>query len=146
MPTYSNGIVASAAAASGAAYWTFNTGSTRQARIRKLIVTTNATTTSQVGLIKASNTPVVTTSATPQAHNASDAATGCAVGTAWSTAPTVGANYFETFTLGPAIGAGVTDKWALDEVIWMAVSTFYVLWNPGGSAGSACAVTIEYDE
>jgi hypothetical protein len=146
MPTYSNGVTASAAAASGATYWSLNTGATRQARIRKLIVTTNATTTSNVGLIKASNTPVASTTVTPQAHNASDAAATVVIGTAWSTAPTVGTNYFETFTLGPAIGAGVTDKWSLDEVIWVAVSTWYILWNWGGSAGSALAVTEEHDE
>lgn len=146
MPNYHTSVTASAAAASGAAYFTIHTGATRRIQIRKLIVTTNATTTSQVGMIKASNTPVATTSTTPQANDAADAAAGWALDTAWSTAPTIGANFMESFTLGPAIGAGITDKWALDEVIILATAVWLVAWNTGGSAGSACAVTAEANE
>lgn len=146
MPTYSTAVTATAAAASAATYATVHTGGSNRAKIRKMVMTTNATTTTNVGLIKSSNTPVATTSTTPIPHDAADHAATTLMDTAWSTAPTIGTNYIETFTLGPAIGAGLTDKWALDEVIILATAVWLVFWNWGGSAGSACTLTAEFDE
>lgn len=146
MPTFGTAVLATPAAASGAAYATFHTGANRRAFIRKLIVTTTSATQTQMGLILSSNTPVATTSTTPQPYDAADATSTAALDTAWSTAPTVGTNYLQVFTLGAAVGAGLTDKWALDERIILAKSVWLVLWNLGASGGAACSVTVEYDE
>jgi hypothetical protein len=146
MPTFSTAVLATPAAANGAAYATFHTGANRRAVIRKIIMTSTQTTTTQVGLILSSNTPVATTSTTPQPLDAADATATAALDTAWSTAPTIGSNFFEEFTLGPSIGAGLTDQWSRDASITLAKSVWLVFWNPGGSAGSACSLTILYDE
>jgi hypothetical protein len=146
MPTYGTSVLATPAAAAAAAYATFHTAANNRARIYKLIVTDTQTVTSQVGLIRSSNTPVATTSTTPQPYDPADHAATCALDTAWSTAPTVGANFLEEFTLGPAIGSGITDVWQSDKEITLAVSTWLVIWNPGASAGGALSVTVVYDE
>lgn len=146
MPTFGTAVLSTPAAAAGAAYATFHTGAARRAFIRKILVTTTQTVTSPVGLILASNTPVATTSTTPVAYDQADATPTCALDTAWSGVPTVGSNYLEIFTLGPAIGAGVTDQWSRDALITLAKSSWLVFWNPSGSAGSILSITISYDE
>lgn len=146
MPVYGTAVQATPAAASGAAYFTFHTGANNRARIYKLIVTDTQTVTSSVGLIRASNTPVATTSTTPQQYDVADHAATCALDTAWSTAPTIGANFLEVFTLGPAIGSGLSDVWQSDKEITLAVSTWLVGWNSGGGSGGALSVTVVYEE
>lgn len=146
MPNYGTGVIATPAAAAAAAYCTFHTLATRRARIYKIIVTNTQTITSQIGLYRATNTPVATTSVTPQPYDPADAAATCLLDTAWSTPPTVGANPLESFTLGPSIGAGLSDVWQSDKEITLAVSTWLVFWNPGASAGGIQSVTIVYDE
>jgi hypothetical protein len=146
MPNYGTGVIATPAAAAGAAYATFHTLGTRRARIYKIIVTATQTITSQVGIIRSSNTPVASTSVTPQPYDAADAPATALLDTAWSTPPTVGTNFLETFTLGPSIGAGITDVWQSDKEITLAVSTWLVFWNPGASAGAILSLTIQYDE
>jgi hypothetical protein len=146
MPNYGTSVPATPAAASGAAYCTFHTGANNRARIYKIIVTDTQTVTSEVGLVRSSNTPVATTSTTPQPYDAADHAATAALDTAWSTAPTVGANFLEAFTLGPAIGSGIEDVWQSDKEITLAVATWLVFWNQGGSAGGALTVTVAYDE
>lgn len=146
MPTFGTGVLATPAAAAGAAYATFHTGAVRRAVIRKIIITATSTVTSPVGLILSSNTPVATTSTTPQPYDAADATSTAALDTAWSGVPTVGTNYLEMFTLGPAIGAGITDQWSRDAAITLAKSTWLVFWNPSGAAGAPLSLTIVYDE
>lgn len=150
MAVYSTAVTATPAAASAAPYYTFHTGANRPARIREKRTSTLTAMYSPVGLILASNTPVATTSTTPQPHDyPTTAATAtCALDTAWSTAPTVGANYYETIALGPAQGQILIETYPLDGqgAINIAKSTFLVGWNYGGSAASALAVTIIYEE
>jgi hypothetical protein len=146
MPNYGAATLSTPAAASGAAYFTFNTLAVRRARIYKLIVINTQTVFSQVGLIRSSNTPVATTTFTPQPYDAADAAATAVLATAWSTPPTVGTGFLEEFSLGPSQGSGLQDVWQSDKEITLAVSTWLVGWNPGGGAGGILSVTIAYDE
>lgn len=146
MPNYSTGVLSTPAAASGAAYATFHTGANRRARIYQFLITNTQTVFSQFGLIRSSNTPVATTSTTPQPYDAADAAATCALDTAWSTAPTVGANYLESVSLGPSQGAGLTQVWQSDKEITLATSTWLVIWNSGAGAGGILSVSVHYDE
>jgi hypothetical protein len=146
MPNYGAAVLSTPAAASGAAYATFHTLAVRRARMYKFIMTNTQTVFSQVGLIRSSNSPVATTSATPQPYDAADAAATALLDTAWSTAPTVGTGYLEEFSLGPAQGAGLQDIWQSDKEITLAVSTWLVFWNPGAGAGGIQSLTVVYDE
>jgi hypothetical protein len=146
MPNYGAAVLATPAAAAGAAYATFHTLAVRRARIYKIIVTNTQTVFSQVGMIRSSNTPVATTSATPAQYDTADAAATCLLDTAWSTAPTVGTSFLEEFSLGPSQGSGITDVWQSDKEITLAVSTWLVFWNPGAGAGGILSVTVAYDE
>jgi hypothetical protein len=148
MPSFGTSVIATPAAASGAAYATFHTGANRRAQVVKLIVTNTQTVFSQVALYIATNTPVATTSTTPQPYDAADATSTAALDTAWSTAPTVGtvATQMYAFSLGGAQGSGLTDTWRADAPIVLAKSAWLVLWNIGGSAGGALTVTIQYLE
>jgi len=148
MPVYTTAVTATPAAAAGAAYYSFHTGANRRGFLREKRTSTTTAVYSPVGLIYAANTPVATTSTTPQPHDAQDAAATCALDTAWSTAPTIGANWLETIALGPAQGQILIETYPLDGQgkITIAKSTFIVGWNFGGNAGSALAVTIIYEE
>jgi len=145
MPNYGTSVIATPAAAAGAPYATFHT-TTRRARIYKMLVTTTTALTTSVGLIRSSNVPTSAASVTPQPYDAADAAATCLLDTAWGVVPTVGANFLEEFTLGPAIGAGLQDVWQSDKEITLALAVWLVIWNPGALAGSALSVTVAYDE
>ena len=145
MPNYGTSVLNSAAAAAGAPYATFHT-TTRRARIYKWLITTVTALTSSVGLIRSTNVPTATTSVTPQPYDAADAAATALLDTAWGVVPTVGANFLEEITLGPAIGAGLQDVWQSDKEITLATATWLVIWNSGALAGSALSVTVAYDE
>lgn len=145
MPNYGTAVLTSAAAAAGAPYATFHT-TTRRARIYKFLVTTVSALQSAVGLIRSSNVPTATVSVTPQPYDTADAAATALLDTAWGVAPTVGANFLEEFTLGPAIGAGNQEAWQSDKEITLATAVWLVIWNSGALAGSALSITIAYDE
>jgi hypothetical protein len=146
MPVYTTGFTTVAAAA-GAPYCTFHTGSGRRAFIRQISFFTQTPVQSSIGLIYPSNSPVATTSTTPIAMDQEDATPTCAADTAWSTVPTVGANYLAQWTLGPATGAGFIMPLARDEMIVIAKSTYIVFWNFAASiAGAALAAEIIYEE
>jgi hypothetical protein len=145
MPNYGVSVLATPAAAAGAAYSTFHT-TTRRARIYKFLVTSTSAQFSQMGLIRASNTPVATTSATPAQYDTADAVATALLDTAWSTPPTVGTSYLEQFSLGPAQGQGLQEVWQSDKEITLATATWLAVWNSGASAGAACSITIAYDE
>jgi hypothetical protein len=150
MPVFTTAVTATPAAAAAAAYYSFHTGSSRPARLREKRTSTTSAVYSPIGLIVASNTPVATTSTTPQPHDYSTTAASptCALDTAWSTAPTVGSAYYETVALGPAQGQILIETYPLDGQGAIAIpkSTFLVGWNFGGNAASALAVTIIYEE
>lgn len=147
MSTFGTAVQTSAAAA-GAAYATFHTGAGRRAFLREIGMFTLTATPTQVGVVYPNNTPVATTSTTPVAHDVADAAPTCALDVAWSTAPTVAGspNWLRQVNLGPAIGAGVVWKLALDERIILAKSQYLSFWNFGASAASALNIYVEYDE
>lgn len=145
MPTFTVGAT-TPAAGSAASYATLNTTAARRAAVREVGLSTAAATSSSVGLGIPANTPVATTTIVPNPHDAQDATSTALLGTAWSTAPTVPAVFDRKFTLGAAVGAGVIWKWALDERIVLAKSTWKVLWNFGVATASPLDMYVEYDE
>ena len=145
MPTFSAGAT-TPAAGTAAAYQTLNTGANRRGFVRETGMSTTAATSSSIGFGIPANTPVATTTITPNPHDAADAAATLVVGTAWSTAPTAPSVFDRKFTLGAAVGAGVIWKLALDERIVLAKSTWKVWWNYGAATASALDTYCEYDE
>lgn len=137
---------ATVAAASGAAYATIHTGSSYKARIAEIGVACNAATASSIGLIRAANTPIATTSVLGQAEDPSDPASTVNFDTAWSTAPTIGSNYLRRFGLPATIGAGLIWTWAPDKPLVLPVSSWLVLWNFGASAGSILQAYVKWLE
>lgn len=134
------------AAASGAAYATFHTVASRRAYLREVRIFVTAATASSVGLIRPSNTPVASTSIVPVAYDTNDAAATALLDTAWSTAPTIGANVFLRKS-NLANVQGAYDVWTFQpQTLPMAQSTFLVLWNYGGGTGAALDVTFVYEE
>lgn len=147
MPNYQAAVLSTPAPASAAPYATFHTGASNQARIYKMIMTNTQTVFSQVAIYNASsNSPVATTSSLGKANILADHASTCNLDTAWSTAPTVAAPYWEAFSLGPSQGSGLQDVWQSDKEMTVAVSTFVVFWNQGAGAGGICSLTIAFDE
>lgn len=140
--------VRSPAAAAGAAYVTLHTAATERARIREISIFTSAATLSSVGLIRPNNTPVATTSSLGQALDPADAASTVNIDTAWSTAPTIAATplYHERSAIPAVSGAGLIWTWPPDAPLVVAVSSWIVIWNFGGSAGAACDIRFKWDE
>ena len=145
MPWYSVGQ-ATVAAATGAAYATIHTGSSYKARIVEIGLACNAATASSVGLIRASNTPVASTSVLGQAEDPSDPASTVNFDTAWSTAPTIGSNYLRRFGLPATIGAGIIWTWSPDKPLVLPVSSWLVLWNFGASTASVLQAYVKWLE
>lgn len=135
------------AAASGAPYCTFHTGSTRRAYLREIRIFVTAATASSVGLIRPSNTPTATTSIVPVAYDVNDAASTATMDTAWGTTPTIGSNVFLRKS-NLANVQGAYDVWTFPQVngLALATSSWYILWNYGGSSGAALDVTFVYEE
>lgn len=146
MPSYGLAIGSSAAAAAGAAYWEVRV-STRPVSLYKQTVTNTTTIVANVGLILASNTPAGTaTQQTPVAYRTTAAAALVRGEAAWTTAPTVGANFFHEFTVGGAAGNGLVEPWQSDKEIELASSTSLIYWNWGGSAGPPLSIAIALEE
>lgn len=145
MPTFTAGFT-TPAAATAAAYATLNSGANRRGFVREVGCSTTAATASSVGIGIPANTPVATTTITPQPHDAADAASTLLVGTAWSTAPTAPTVFYRKFTLGAAVGAGFIFKLALDERVVLAKSTWITWWNYGAATASVLDCYVEYDE
>jgi len=146
MPLYTVSFT-SVAASSAAAYATFHTGGTRRAYLREVRIFNTAATASSVGLIRPNNTPVASTSVTPVAYDVNEAAATALADTAWSTAPTIGSNVFLRKS-NLANVQGAYDVWTFPQAqgLPLATSSFYVLWNYGGSTGAALDITIVYEE
>lgn len=145
MALYTLGF-SSAAAAAGAAYATIHTPAGVRARILEIGLACNAATASPVGLIRASNTPVATTSQIGQAEDPADGASVTNVDTTWSTAPTIGTLFLRKFGLPATIGAGVIWGWPDGAPLVIAASSWLVLWNFGASAGSVLNGYIKWRE
>lgn len=146
MPLYSVSFTTTAAT-TGTAYATFHTVASRRAYIREIRIFNTAATASPVGLIRPNNTPVASTSVVPVAYDVNDAAATALADTAWSAAPTIGANVFLRKS-NLANVQGAYDVWTFPQVngLPLATSSFYVLWNYGGATGAALDVTIVYEE
>jgi hypothetical protein len=132
----------SAAAAAGAAYAAFR-APTRNSKLLELGLSCNAATASNISLLRntAAGYTATTSSSVGQQENPSgaDAAGTSVVDSAWSTPPTVtAASRIRRFTLPATIGAGLI--WTFQNGIWVRSATatdILVIWNEGGSAGSA---------
>ena len=130
----------------GAAYVTIHTGANLRAFVFDIQTAMSTTTQSLYALFRTNNTPVASTSQLGQADDPTSPASTVNVDTAWSTAPTIGANVAfrrDTTPSGIAVGFGAT--WLWDEPVVIPVSSWLVVWNPSGTpAGSD--VTIRWYE
>lgn len=136
------------AAAAGAAFATLHTGASLRARLREVHLFSTAATAASIGIVRASNTPVATTSTPGQAQDPAEPASTINVDTAWSTAPTVGANFLRRIDLPATIGSGVIWAWpdGQSNGLLIAVSSWLVIWNFGGSAGPILDVVAVWEE
>lgn len=140
--------VAGNAAAAGAPYATFHTGSV-PVRITFISAFTSAATATSVGLYRPNNTPVASTSVLGVSYDgaAGVPAATASIDTAWTTSPTIGTNNALLAAVLPAaIGAGM--MWALepDGRIYVPASTYLVLWNFGSGAGAVPRISIRWIE
>jgi len=142
---YSLGVRTPAATA-GAAYATIHTAASDRAYVREVGIFLSAATASSVALVRSSNTPVASTSALGQAHDTAAPSATVNVDSAWSTAPTVGANYLRRTTLPATIGAGLIWTFPPDAPLILNASQWLVLWNFGIAAGSALDIYCVWDE
>jgi hypothetical protein len=148
MAIYSIGFQ-SAAAAAGAAYAAFR-APTRNSRIREIGLSCNAATASNISLLRNTNASYAASASTSvgQQVNPIDAAGTSLVDTAWSAAPTVtAASRIRRFALPATIGAGLV--WVFQAGLWVRNGTAtdnLVIWNEGGSAGSALNGYVEWEE
>jgi len=145
MPRYAVSVVTPAAAA-GAAYATVHTAAGARARIQEIHAFTTAATASRIAIGRKNNTPVATTSVLGQAEDPADVAAVTNVDTAWSTAPTLPAQFLRRGSLVAAIGAGVMWTWPFGKELVIPVSDWLIIWNDGAAAGSALALTVVWDE
>ena len=149
MPVYRVAVISTPQAAAGAAFYDFQTAG-RRAFWREKRTSTLVGINSSIGTVLANNTPVPTTSATPQATESGDAAATCKLDTAWSTAPTIAGspNWLETVDIGPSQGQILIETYPLDGQgkFTVAQNTFVVAWNFGTLAGDKLAVTFIYEE
>lgn len=134
MPAYSAGV-ATPAPLTVAPYATIRAGTATRIRLLEVGVFCNAATLSSIGLYRAANTFVPTTSALGQAYDTSDQAALGNIDTAWSTAPTVATVPLRRAVLPAAIGAGIV--WQFDDlVVGPAGTAGLVVWNFGGATAS----------
>ena len=135
-------------AAAGAAYATLQTP-TGRLRLRELGFFASTAVAASIGLGRAANSFVTTTSAVGQTRDPSDTVAALGImGTAWSTAPTVPGVFTRRIVLPAVIGAGVIWTWPADPLIvpvhGAAISL--VLWNFGAGAGPAPDIYAIWEE
>jgi len=107
---------------------------------------TAVATGSPIGLGRPANTPVATTSIVPQAVDSGDAAAVSAFDTAWSTAPTAPTVFLRRGRPGAGVGNAAIWVWSDRAPLILAVSSWLVLWNPGGAAGAILEGYLRYEE
>lgn len=140
-----SGSVATPAAAAGAAYMTIGAAASTRTRILEIGIFVNAATASSVGLFRPTNTPVATTTVVTVPDDPADAAGVTLLGTAWSTAPTVGTVALRRAVMPAAIGAGII--WQFENLICGPLGTgALVLWNYSGATASVLQVYIVSDD
>lgn len=140
-----HGAVATPAAAAGAAYMTIWAPASTRSRLLEIGVFCNAATASSIALTRPTNTPVATTTVVPLPADPSDGVGVTLLGTAWSTAPTVGTVFLRRALLPAAIGAGII--WQFPNLVFGVAGTgALVLWNYGAGAGSVLNVYCVTDD
>lgn len=138
------------AAAAGAAYLNIRAASTARARIREIGAFCNAATSSSIGLIRTLTQGTPTTSVLGQVQDVADAASVTNIDSAWSSAPTIAATpiYLRKIVLPASIGAGIIWTFPPDTAL-LGTNTAtggLLLWNFGGSAGSALSAYVVWEE
>jgi hypothetical protein len=130
----------------------FNGNGTRRCFVREIGVTLTAATSSSVGLIRPTNTPVGTSTVTPIPEDPADAPATATLSPNTTTTPaTIGANVFLRSIILPAtIGAGIIWTWpgaGSDKALVVGLGTSsLVFWNFGAGAGSALDIYVVYEE
>ena len=131
----------------GAAYVTIHTGANLRAFVFDIQTAMSTTTQSLYALFRTNNTPVASTSQLGQADDPQSATSTVNLDSAWSTAPTIGSNvYYRRFQVSASAGAGFIWTWPENAPFVISVSSWAVLWNFGGSAGSASDVYVRWYE
>lgn len=144
---YYESAVRTPAATTGATYCTLHTGANLRCYITEIGWAINAATATPVGLIRPANSPVASTSQLGQADDPQSVASTVNLDTTWSTAPTIGANvYLRRFQLAASAGAGFIWSWSENAPLVIPVASYLVLWNFGGSTGSASDVYVRWFE
>lgn len=127
---------ATPAPALSAPYAVIRAGAGARIRLKQVGFFLNAATSSTIGLYRASNTPVPTTSALGAPYDTGDSAGTGAVDTVWSTAPTVSGTPFRRILLPATVAAGVI--WQFDDLVIGPNGTgALVVWNFNGAAGGS---------
>lgn len=140
------------AAAAGANYATISSlvaGNVR-ARIREIGFFASAATLTSVGLGRPANEatpPVATTSVVGITVDPQDAIAAVArIDTAWSTVPTVPANFLRRIVVPAVAGAGFIWTWPADTPLILKPGGWYTLWNFGAGAGAAPDLYVRWEE
>jgi hypothetical protein len=115
-----------------AAAMEMRTASTDRPRLMEMGVFMAAATASQYGLGRPAAIGVTPTSpVTVLAEDPGDSTGTVTTALAWSTAPTVPANFFRRVYLPATLGAGI--YWVFPRGLVVAVSSSIVLWNIGSN-------------
>ena len=141
--------VATPAPLTVAPYATIGAAAGLRTRIFEIGLFNNAATASAIGLYRATNTFVVTTSVVtqPEEEPTINPAGSTIVGTAWSTAPTIGSNVaFRRAQLPAAIGAGIIWQFPEGMVIGPAGVLGLVVWNFGGTTAGVQQMYVVADD
>lgn len=139
------------AAANGAAYAVIRsaaTGPGSRPRIRQIGLVATQAVASSVGLLRvtSANYGTASTSTLLQALAGTDPASVTNVDTVWSVAPSLPGtvNYIERATIAGVIGNGVILPFP--DPLVLEPNTALLVWNPGGSGGSALQLSVIADE
>jgi hypothetical protein len=135
------------AAGAGAAYCDLRTAAGNRARVKEIGVILATAVASSIGLIRPATVGTASTTTAGQPDDPADPAGSAVIGSAWSSAPTVGSIYLRRGMTAAVIGTGVVwSFWANDRGLLVPVSSSLLLWNFGAGAGAALDVWIVWDE
>jgi hypothetical protein len=136
------------AAAAGATYADLRSTSTDRLRVRELHIFSLSATETFVGLIRPASVGTASTTVAGQARDPAEPAATGLVGSAWSAAPTIAGSpiYLARYHLPATIASGLILTYPIEAPLVIAVSSSLLLWNFGGSAGSALDVTFVWEE
>lgn len=149
MPLYSASLSFAAGIASAAPICNLK-GVTRRGFLRRIKVTQDASanpSAMKIGLYRPNNTPVSTATTVPVPNDPADAASTVVVETAWSTAPTIGANVaLDLWTIAPSVGSGTIEPYSRDEEIVIPIGGWLTVWNASAIATPAFTLKLAYEE